>query len=359
MSKDKPIVIAGAGLGGLILAATLWNSGFEVIVSDPGKVKAASQVAAGLFNVITGRFSVPTWKAKELLQALHAFFKMPEMDPLKKHLIQLPVYRPFTDITTLNDWSVKSEEEPYKSFSFYSDQAHPLGIFNDNFGGYTVTQSGWLNMVPFLADLKALLSQKGVLFLPHSVEDDKVNAFENRIELGNTEIGYKKLIYANGVSSLKTSFFDWIPIMPLKGQILEGECPIFPETFIYNGGSFFLPKGKGRILCGSTYERHFDDDLPNEAGKMEILDRLPITLRENFVVTSHLAGIRPATRDRIPVIGKHPLFPDVLIFNGLGAKGVLHSPWMAKELVHSFLHPEYRFEKAYSIERFVKRFFVN
>ena len=38
---------------------------------------------------------------------------------------------------------------------------------------------------------------------------------------------------------------------------------------------------------------------------------------------------RPAVRDRKPLIGTHPEFPALSIFNGMGSKGVLMAPFLA------------------------------
>jgi glycine/D-amino acid oxidase-like deaminating enzyme len=47
-------------------------------------------------------------------------------------------------------------------------------------------------------------------------------------------------------------------------------------------------------------------------------------------VVSHRIGIRPATRDRKPFLGKHPKEQSVYIFDGFGAKGVSLIPYYSK-----------------------------
>jgi glycine oxidase len=42
--------------------------------------------------------------------------------------------------------------------------------------------------------------------------------------------------------------------------------------------------------------------------------------------------MRPTTHDRRPILGAHPKHPSVIIFNGLGTKGVSLAPHFSKVL---------------------------
>jgi glycine/D-amino acid oxidase-like deaminating enzyme len=47
-------------------------------------------------------------------------------------------------------------------------------------------------------------------------------------------------------------------------------------------------------------------------------------------IVDHQAGVRPASRDRRPILGQN-------ILNGLGSRGVLLAPWCATHLVDHLL----------------------
>ena len=49
-------------------------------------------------------------------------------------------------------------------------------------------------------------------------------------------------------------------------------------------------------------------------------------------------GIRPATKDRRPFVGFHPEYQKVVIFNGLGAKGVTLAPYFSGQLADALVH---------------------
>ena len=67
---------------------------------------------------------------------------------------------------------------------------------------------------------------------------------------------------------------------------------------------------------------------------------------------------RPTVADRRPLIGEHPVFKNLYIFNGLGTKGVMNAPFFANMLTqyifdHTELHPEV------DIKRFYKKHYGN
>jgi glycine/D-amino acid oxidase-like deaminating enzyme len=55
-------------------------------------------------------------------------------------------------------------------------------------------------------------------------------------------------------------------------------------------------------------------------------------------INNQQAGIRPATLDKQPFIGNHPMHPELVIFNGFGAKGSLQIPWYSKCLADNLLN---------------------
>ena len=53
----------------------------------------------------------------------------------------------------------------------------------------------------------------------------------------------------------------------------------------------------------------------------------------DFEVINQVAGIRPASKDRKPLVGQHPEYPALFCCNGFGSRGVLIAPAIAKNLV--------------------------
>lgn len=63
-------IIVGQGLAGSLIALNLLRRGKSVRVIDDGHKHAASKVAAGLINPITGRRHVLTWRFLEFWKFL-------------------------------------------------------------------------------------------------------------------------------------------------------------------------------------------------------------------------------------------------------------------------------------------------
>lgn len=97
-----------------------------------------------------------------------------------------------------------------------------------------------------------------------------------------------------------------------------------------------LENGLKRV--GSTYSWHDLETGPTESAKNELLEKLQkLIQKKDSKVIIHKSGVRPATKDRKPLLGKHPEHESVYIFNGLGAKGVSLAPYFSKMMVELLL----------------------
>ncbi|MEQ8425631.1 MAG: FAD-dependent oxidoreductase, partial [Cyclobacteriaceae bacterium] len=101
---------------------------------------------------------------------------------------------------------------------------------------------------------------------------------------------------------------------------------------------------------GATYDL---TNLKNETtmeGKAELIQKAKDLLNFPFEVTHQDWGIRPSTIDRRPLIGEHPKSKNILIFNGLGTKGVSLAPYFSDQLA-SYLMGEGNLDKEANINR--------
>jgi hypothetical protein len=74
----------------------------------------------------------------------------------------------------------------------------------------------------------------------------------------------------------------------------------------------------------------------------------------DFEIVSHFAGVRPTVKDRKPLIGTHIIFKNIHVLNGLGTRGVMLAPTLAKVLFESI---EYGvpISRDINIERYEKK----
>jgi glycine oxidase len=129
-----------------------------------------------------------------------------------------------------------------------------------------------------------------------------------------------------------------LKVKPIKGQILlAGGPPDFCRHMILDGESYLIPRADGRILVGSTLEDvGFDKSVILETlGDLAVRGaRLMPALGKLPMVTSW-AGLRPATPDRLPYLGKGPL-DGLIVATGHYRNGILLAPITA-ELVADLL----------------------
>ena len=121
---------------------------------------------------------------------------------------------------------------------------------------------------------------------------------------------------------------DKLETYPVRGQIACFEThPGHLRSSIFSLGGYLVPRRDGRILAGSTMEEAGFDKSVTLAGLAHItraaLDMVPdlgaLPFREAW------AGLRPATRDFLPVLGPSPSRPDFFYATGHFRSGILLS----------------------------------
>jgi glycine/D-amino acid oxidase-like deaminating enzyme len=102
---------------------------------------------------------------------------------------------------------------------------------------------------------------------------------------------------------------------------------------VFKKGMSLVPWKEGLFWVGSSYEWSFADAGPTTAFRERTEAILREWLRVPFRVVEHIAAVRPATLERRPFVGFHPLYPAVGILNGMGTKGCSLAPYFARQLV--------------------------
>ncbi|MBD8487205.1 FAD-binding oxidoreductase [Echinicola sp. CAU 1574] len=347
---EVDFLLVGQGIAGTVLSYRLISSGDKVLVFDQAAQNNSSRVAAGLFNPVTGRKMVKTWNADNLFPEILPLYQELE-NLLNTKLIYLKkIYRPFNNIEEQNEWMGKSIEEGLQA---YLEEVRTQPLYpqvNDPYGGIMLKNSGYLDINKLL-DAYARWLKHGDLLRDEPFDEERLYQKEGKWHY--KDIVANSLVYCNGLGAMKSKFFDWLPFAPVKGEILELESDFTPEEII-NRGVFRITMPDKTIRVGSTYSWHDLDQGPTERGKEEIFERLEkIVPQKDKLLTSHKTGIRPATKDRKPFLGKHPESENVYIFNGFGAKGVSLVPYYSKIMLGLF-EGKYELEKDVNISRFFK-----
>ena len=120
---------------------------------------------------------------------------------------------------------------------------------------------------------------------------------------------------------------------PARGEIQTIRAKNSLPEGILNRGKWLKPAGNGIYQAGATYSWDQLESKPNALGLQEMQTGLESMVHQRLEVLERKIGVRPATKDRRPVAGFHPEHHCLGVLNGLGAKGSLMGPWLARHLV--------------------------
>ena len=131
-----------------------------------------------------------------------------------------------------------------------------------------------------------------------------------------------------------------IPVRPLKGERLalrHGGAPL-PVLISSPKRGHMISRLDGLLSVGSTGGRDYDsqelflgtdfDKQPTEAARVELLQRAIDVLPDlgEAELVQHLAGSRPLSPDRLPIIGPVPGWDGVMLATGHTTKGIHLGP---------------------------------
>lgn len=315
------MIIVGLGLAGAALAVQLIRRGKSVVVFDPVEGNRASRVAAGLFNPVTGKLMVKTWKADTLFPALLEFYSDVSRMTGKNFLHQKPIFIPFLSAEEQNNWMVRDKDEFIESVSAQSTFGKYV---HDSFGGVLLRQSGFIDTNLYLDSVIELLCATES-FTKEKFSVEELTIDEDTIRYRDVEA--TQIVFCDGLLASGNPLIRWLPLIPLKGETLDIRVDL-PDNVIFNRGVYLVPIGDQMFKVGATYDKWISHDI-SEKGRQQVEENLRRILKPDFQVTHQNWGIRPTTPDRRPILGQHPAMRNVFIFNGLGTKGVSQSPWLA------------------------------
>jgi len=327
----KPYLIIGGGLAGTTLAWKLYERKIPFLMVDDPQLSRSTRTAAGLFNPLVFKKLNKVWRADELFPSAIAFWKQTGTALGKQLLHEMPLLRVFSSEIEYNDWH-RLKHDP--AFAGYMDTERHTGeekTYDKGFGTGWVKHCGYLDTNCFLeASHDFFTAQKSYRKKTFAYSDITQNA-DNTWTYENTS--YSRIVFCEGWKMQQNPWFGKLPLVPAKGEVLTFEKKDGPRVLV-NGGCFVLPVAEGKYRLGSTFAWKDLNDEPTEKAKTELLQKVKELLNCEIEVEEHLAGVRPATQDYRPFLGQHPEHKTLIIFNGLGTRGVVQAPWCADALLN-------------------------
>lgn len=310
---DEPIQIIGQGLAGTCLAWQLLDRGvsFEIVDREQG---GSSRVAAGMINPVTGKNFQPSWRIGEFLPEAIAFYQRLETRLGMKFWHPLPVLRLAAN--------AKNWQKIRGKLS--ADDVAPWVV-----GEVASPDDRWLGAVEVRGggrlDVKGLLDASRNCFS----EQGRYRRAEENLRTASS----CRRIWCEGAAGLLLG--RPAPHRCAKGEILTLRAESWDESQIRIGnGGWLIPLGNGQFKVGATYEWDDLDELPTEKGRAQVEEIARALMDDHFTVINHEAGIRPILRRSEPLVGE---IDGEWFFNGLGSKGSLYAPGVARRLTACLL----------------------
>ncbi len=329
-------LIIGQGLAGTLTGFRLERAGHRVHYVDAPGQTAASSVAAGIVNPITGRRYVKSWRIDELIPVARELYT--EIgDALGVQLwYDLPLIRTLYNRGEENDWLARSADPGYSPYmDDHPDTSVLAGTVEPVFAYAGIRHATRVDIGRMTALRREELLAKGLL-------DERPCAYGEIDPTGHDHILYRgerydRVICCEGWRARHNPWFGYLPHGGNKGEVLivRTGAPLLPVMFKHR--VFIVPRADGTYWIGATSENRFGDDGPTEANRNFLAERLAEVLTVPYEIVEQQAAVRPTVRDRRMFIGPHPEHDRLFILNGLGTKGASLAPLGSRWLVEHLL----------------------
>ncbi|MDF1813494.1 MAG: FAD-dependent oxidoreductase [Verrucomicrobiales bacterium] len=327
-------LIVGQGLAGSLLAWHLLAKGRRILVVDRDEAVTSSKVAAGLATPLPGmQFSLPDGFEETLDFAKKTYWDIEETIG-RQFFHHCRIVRLFAGDKEFAKWNqrLSNPERTERYREFHDSLQINENWFHAENGGIELKKGGWLNVADFVEALRIHLLERLAYAIGKVDSREIQNLPDGGVKWKNITAG--NIIFCEGWRATENHYFEAIPMNSARGDILRCRCEtIKDEQRIINRHGWLLPLGHGEFRAGASYDHDFQDTAPTEAGRKIVEEKIKGILLPEYEVMSHASAVQPIIQRSRVFMGRHPEFPDIVYFNGLGSKGVINAPFQTHALV--------------------------
>lgn len=328
LNMQVDFIIIGNGLAGISFCEQLRSHQKTFVVFD-NHSQQSSLVAGGLYNPVVLKRFTPVWKSKEQLQiSLEMYHSLEEEFNIKIDY-KIPVLRKFSSLEEQNEWFIASDKPMLSNYLSTQIIKNKNQYINAPFGFGEVLQTGRLDVKTLMDAYKEhLLKQER--FIEKAFDYKELEILDNGFSYQG--ITAKSIVFTEGYGLKKNIFFNKLPLVGTKGELLVIHAPDLNIDFVLKSSVFLIPLGNHFYIVGATYNWvNTSNDISKEAEE-ELLSKLKTFITCPFKIVNQVAGIRPTVKDRRPLVGQHAIHKCMYLLNGLGTRGVMIGPYVAKQL---------------------------
>lgn len=307
----------------------LYKAGLDFVMIDPALPYNASRVAGGIINPVTGKKVTKSWRVDDLHPfALQTYQELGLL--LGENLVlQTRIHRYHSNPEDVTKFNEQAATQLWWQQFILPLTINEAGI-NNTLGGFTIQNAIKVYGSKLMDVWRNWLKQRGQ-FIQSTFNHSDLQLNANGVQYQNIQA--QQVIFCEGWGVQQNPWFSNLPFNATKGEALIVRIKGLLPNEVFLKGVFLVPLGNELYYVGSTNEWVFNHDKPSAHKLEEIEQKLQKALNLPYQIIDHQAAVRPAVKDRRPLIGIHHQHPQLVLFNGLGTKGYSLSPFFAKQLV--------------------------
>ena len=344
---DVDFLVAGGGLAGACAARRLSKHGSVLVVERRRESSGGSGAAAGLVNPILGLRARPVWRIEEAVVALDETVALANAEDGYR---RGPTLRPARDAEQIESFRHAAGASP-RHCTWLGDAGvnwlcAPHGVLRIEMGGAIdidgfverllahvdvrhASLDGWMEGTgEVIAKIRPIESANAGKRPPHETAALPAARIEH--------VTARRLFLCLGRGYTAFPALMRLRLHQVKGQTIRMTRPdALPAAAPHLAGRGYVAVEGETVVCGSTYEHRFAALEPSHGATRAILKKIEQMLPaiRSARLLEERAGVRVTVPGvRLPMVGPLPGSDRVWIFTGLGAKGLLTGPLVAKEL---------------------------
>lgn len=330
-NSQKDVLVVGQGIAGTCLSYFLEKLGKSYDIIDRKIPVSSSGAAAGIMNPVTGKFYSLSWEYPVLYPlAIETYTAIANILGIENSF-SAAIFRVLKNASQENEWLYRAGQEMYAPFM--SDKLTGISRENLELQGTAIGElkHGFQVPLPHIIEKwrEKLIAQYS--FIEEEFDFDLLEvSSETVIYNSNT---YKHIVFCDGAQMMNNPYFNYLPMQPAKGEAILIYAPDLKMDCILKEEIFIAPWHiQDQYWVGATYAWNTLDNRPTNEKQRYLESELNRMIKVPFTIISRMAGIRPAVKDRKPLVGIHPEHPALCLLNGLGTKGTSLGPFAAQSL---------------------------
>ena len=342
------VIVVGGGVIGLLSALVLAQAGCEVCILEKNAGALESSWAGGgiVSPMYPWRYSPAVTALAQIAQA-----EYPNLSQQLQSMTGIDIELNTCGMLMLEaedhrDAIVWGQQYQQPIMSLSAEEISQLSPLLANFKtGIWLPQIANVRNPRLLSALMQAVAQMGVRYVNHTEiaywhqKDERITAVES--STGEKYSADAFVITAGAwTGQILASVAIRMPVKPIKGQMILYKLPAqILKQIVLHQGHYLIPRQDGHLLCGSTVEdTGFDKQTTDNALILlrKSAERI-MPLLSQYQPIKHWAGLRPASPNGIPYIGRVPQFNNLWVNAGQFRNGLVLAPASAKLLADLML----------------------